>query len=95
MHVAASYYHHHRIYASLFTIAKFKTTTMASSSNSISRNSGEFTTIKERISFEKDIKKSKFIAIAGSVSDDKSAMSFLSQVTFNHFPQFQFFITIS
>jgi hypothetical protein len=91
MHVAASY-HHHRIYASLFTIAKFKTTTMASSS---SRNSGEFTTIKERISFEKDIKKSKFIAIAGSISDDKSAMSFLSQVTLNHFPQFQFFITIS
>ncbi|KAK2354676.1 ribosomal protein S5 domain protein [Trifolium repens] len=53
---------------------------MASSSNNSSRNSGEFTTIKERISFEKDIKKSKFIAIAGSVSDDKSAMSFLSQV---------------
>ncbi|GAU46811.1 hypothetical protein TSUD_190670 [Trifolium subterraneum] len=52
---------------------------MASSSSS-SGNSGEFKTIKERVSFEKDIKKSKFIAIAGSVSDDKSAMSFLSQV---------------
>lgn len=71
-------YHHHRIYASLFAIAKFNKSTMASSSNN---NSGAFTTIKERITFEKDIKKSKFIAIAGSVSDDKSAMSFLSQVT--------------
>ncbi|XP_073226840.1 uncharacterized protein [Cicer arietinum] len=70
-------YHHHRIYASLFAIAKFNKSTMASSSNN---NSGAFTTIKERITFEKDIKKSKFIAIAGSVSDDKSAMSFLSQV---------------
>ncbi|XP_045833357.1 IMPACT family member in pol 5'region [Trifolium pratense] len=80
MHVAATIpsYHHHRIYVSVLAIAKLKITTMASSS---SRNSsGEFTTIKERISFEKDIKKSKFIAIAGSVSDDKSAMSFLSQV---------------
>ncbi|XP_058775120.1 uncharacterized protein LOC131649374 [Vicia villosa] len=83
MHVAAatipSYHHHHRrIYASLFAIAKLKTTTMASSSSS--SNSGEFTTIKERVTFQKDIKKSKFIAIAGSVSDDKAAMSFLSQV---------------
>ncbi|CAK8561810.1 unnamed protein product [Lathyrus sativus] len=83
MHVAAatipSYHHRHRIYASLFAVAKLKTSTMASSSSS-SNNSGEFTTIKERITFQKDIKKSKFIAIAGSVSDDKSAMSFLSQV---------------
>lgn len=71
------HHHHHRIYASLFAIAKF--TTMASTSSS-SNNSGAFTTIKERVTFEKDIKKSKFIAIAGSVSDDKSAMSFLSQV---------------
>ncbi|GAU46810.1 hypothetical protein TSUD_190680 [Trifolium subterraneum] len=83
LHVAATIpcyrHHHHRIHASLFAIANFKTTTMASSSSS-SGNSGEFKTIKERVSFEKDIKKSKFIAIAGSVSDDKSAMSFLSQV---------------
>ncbi|CAL5197209.1 unnamed protein product [Lathyrus oleraceus] len=83
MHVATatipSYQqHHHRIYASLFAIAKLKKSTMASSSSS--NNSGEFTTIKERVTFQKDIKKSKFIAIAGSVSDDKSAMSFLSQV---------------
>ncbi|KAL5063357.1 hypothetical protein RYX36_025094 [Vicia faba] len=82
MHVATttipSYHRHHRIYASLFAIAKLKTSTMATSSSS--NNSGEFTTIKERVTFQKDIKKSKFLAIAGSVSDDKSAMSFLSQV---------------
>lgn len=83
------HHHHHRIYASLFAIAKF--TTMASTSSS-SNNSGAFTTIKERVTFEKDIKKSKFIAIAGSVSDDKSAMSFLSQVTYFPF-LFLFFVT--
>ncbi|XP_027347463.1 uncharacterized protein LOC113858875 isoform X1 [Abrus precatorius] len=64
-----------RIYASLFFIAKAKKTTMASTSNS-----GAFTTIQETVTFEKEIKKSKFIAIAGPISDDKSAMSFLSQV---------------
>jgi len=79
--------HHHRIYASLFAI-----TTMASTSSS-GNNSGAFTTIKERVTFEKDIKKSKFIAIAGSVSDDKSAMSFLSQVSYFPFLYYYYFIT--
>ncbi|XP_057420651.1 uncharacterized protein LOC130714732 [Lotus japonicus] len=66
----------HRIYAASFSaIAKAKKVTMASTSNS-----GAFTTIQERVSFEKEIKKSKFIAIAGPIFDDKSAMSFLSQV---------------
>ncbi|RDY00466.1 hypothetical protein CR513_16347 [Mucuna pruriens] len=66
----------HRIYASLFAIAKAKKTTMASTSNS----DGTFTTLQERVTFEKEIKKSKFIAIAGPIPDEKSAMSFLSQV---------------
>ncbi|WCJ31972.1 Ribosomal protein S5 domain 2-like superfamily protein [Euphorbia peplus] len=47
---------------------------------SSSHNAGAFTTIKERVSFEKEIKKSKFIAIAGPISDEQSAFSFLSQV---------------
>ncbi|KAK6923820.1 Impact, N-terminal [Dillenia turbinata] len=56
----------------------FSTKPMPTSS---SRNSaGAFTTIKETVSFEQTIKKSKFIAIAGPISDEPSALSFLSQV---------------
>ncbi|XP_029124663.1 uncharacterized protein LOC109818377 isoform X2 [Cajanus cajan] len=65
----------HRVYASLFAIAKANKT-MASTSNS----SGAFTTLQDKVTFEKEIKKSKFIAIAGPISDQNSAMSFLSQV---------------
>lgn len=65
----------HRVYASLFAIAKANKT-MASTSNS----SGAFTTLQHKVTFEKEIKKSKFIAIAGPISDQNSAMSFLSQV---------------
>ncbi|CAA7035963.1 unnamed protein product [Microthlaspi erraticum] len=39
-----------------------------------------FTTIKEMVSVEKEIKKSKFVAIAGPVSGEQSAQLFLSQV---------------
>ncbi|KAL3524896.1 hypothetical protein ACH5RR_013268 [Cinchona calisaya] len=50
-------------------------------SNPNSNNKGgAFTTIKERVTFQKEIKKSKFIAIAGPVSDERSAQSFLSEV---------------
>lgn len=69
-------YQQQRIYASLFAIAAAKAnkrSTMATATTSSSgSNSGgaAFTTIKERITFEKDIKKSKFIAIAGPVSDE-------------------------
>ncbi|KAK7346052.1 hypothetical protein VNO80_20565 [Phaseolus coccineus] len=66
----------HRVGASLFAIAKANKTTMASTSNS----GGAFTTIQERVVIKKEIKKSKFIAIAGHIPDEKSAMSFLSQV---------------
>ncbi|ESW28474.1 hypothetical protein PHAVU_003G289400 [Phaseolus vulgaris] len=66
----------HRLCASLFATAKSNKTTMASTSNS----GGAFTTIQERVIVKKEIKKSKFIAIAGPISDEKSAMSFLSQV---------------
>jgi len=77
----------HRLYASLFAIAKANKTTMATTSNS----AGAFTTIQEKVIFEKEIKKSKFIAIAGPIPDEKSAMSFLSQVHFLHFFFFFFF----
>ncbi|XP_078432575.1 ribosomal protein S5 domain protein [Wolffia australiana] len=39
-----------------------------------------YTTLKERVSCEREIKKSKFVAIAGHVADDVAAQSFLSQV---------------
>ncbi|XP_010526669.1 PREDICTED: uncharacterized protein LOC104804173 isoform X2 [Tarenaya hassleriana] len=61
----------------LSTVASVKKT-MASTSSSAS--GGEFTTIKEVVNFEKEIKKSKFIAIAGPISNEQSAQSFLSQV---------------
>ncbi|KAF6138872.1 hypothetical protein GIB67_018603 [Kingdonia uniflora] len=47
----------------------------------MSSSSFSYTTIKEKTSFQKEIKKSKFIAIAGTVSDDQSAHSFLFQVS--------------
>ncbi|XP_004288510.1 PREDICTED: uncharacterized protein LOC101298365 [Fragaria vesca subsp. vesca] len=72
-----------RLWASILSIAAVAnraimvTTTAASSSNS---RGGAFTTLKETVTFEKEIKKSKFIALAASVSDEQSAFSFLSQV---------------
>ncbi|KMZ59264.1 Thymidylate synthase [Zostera marina] len=39
-----------------------------------------YTTLKDRISYDKEIKKSKFIAVASHVSDEASAHCFLSQV---------------
>ncbi|XP_047319171.1 IMPACT family member in pol 5'region [Impatiens glandulifera] len=45
-----------------------------------STSRGEFTTIKERITFEREIKKSKFIAISGPIFDERSAQSFISEV---------------
>ncbi|KAK8950689.1 hypothetical protein KSP39_PZI003071 [Platanthera zijinensis] len=39
-----------------------------------------FTTLKERAVFEREIKRSKFIAIAAPISDESSAHSFLSEV---------------
>lgn len=55
----------------------------ASGKSSMASNSGSdssFTTIKEIVSVEKEIKKSKFIAIAGPISTEQSAQMFLSQV---------------
>lgn len=55
---------------------------MVTAASSSSGNAGAYTTIKEIVRFEKEIKKSKFIAIAGPVSNEQSAFSFLSQVSF-------------
>lgn len=57
-------------------------TTSSSSSSNPNNSKGAFTTIKERATFEKEIKKSKFIAIAGHIPDERSAQSFLSEVPF-------------
>jgi hypothetical protein len=77
-----SYHHYqklnHHISASLFAIAGAKRAMVTGSSSS--SKAGAYTTIKERVTFEREIKKSKFIAIAGPISDEPSAFSFLSQV---------------
>ncbi|GMH06266.1 hypothetical protein Nepgr_008106 [Nepenthes gracilis] len=52
----------------------------SSSSNKNSNQGGAFTTLSERATFEREIKKSKFIAIAGPISSEQSAHSFLSAV---------------
>ncbi|KAI3895879.1 hypothetical protein MKW98_025670 [Papaver atlanticum] len=64
--------------SSLFIItgAASKRTMVTTTSNT----GDSYTTISERISFEKEIKKSRFIAIAAPVSDEQSAHSFLSEV---------------
>ncbi|KAH7566845.1 hypothetical protein JRO89_XS08G0244300 [Xanthoceras sorbifolium] len=73
----------HRVPASLFSLTTTPTTTntrLMTSGSSSSNNAGAYTTIQERVSYEKEIKKSKFIAIAGHISNEQSAQSFLSQV---------------
>ncbi|XP_023735533.1 uncharacterized protein LOC111883432 isoform X2 [Lactuca sativa] len=77
------YHHQHRISSSLFLLRSMVTATSSSSSSSVAATStggGAFTTIAERVSLERDIKKSKFIAIAGHIPDERSAQSFLSEV---------------
>lgn len=65
--------------------------TSSTSSSSSNNSSGAFTTLKEKVTFEREIKKSKFIAIAAPVSDERSAHSFLSQVrTFLRLPLYPF-----
>ncbi|XP_077214199.1 ribosomal protein S5 domain protein [Tasmannia lanceolata] len=49
--------------------------------NSFSSSHGmSYTTLSDRVTCDREIKKSKFIAIASPISDDQSALSFLSQV---------------
>lgn len=55
-------------------------TTACLLSTKSSMTSDSFTTIKEIVSLEKEIKKSKFIAIAGPISSEQSAQLFLSEV---------------
>ncbi|XP_057808615.1 uncharacterized protein LOC131023089 [Salvia miltiorrhiza] len=43
-------------------------------------NALRFFTLKERVSFDKEIKKSKFIAIAAPISDERSTFSFIAEV---------------
>ncbi|KAJ8628687.1 hypothetical protein MRB53_022010 [Persea americana] len=50
------------------------------SSSSSSSSSSSYTTLRKRSICEQKIKQSKFIAIAGSISDEQSAHSFLSLV---------------
>ncbi|KAL5223109.1 hypothetical protein ABZP36_027822 [Zizania latifolia] len=52
---------------------------MSSSSTSVSPS--PYTTLVGRVSCEREIKKSKFIAIAAPVPDERSAMSFLNEIS--------------
>nr|GMD58333.1 IMPACT family member in pol 5'region-like [Ipomoea batatas] len=63
-----------------YPTAKRPMVTASSSSSSNPNNQGAFTTIEGRFTYEKEIKKSKFIAIAGHISDQRQAESFLSEV---------------
>ncbi|XP_043714069.1 IMPACT family member in pol 5'region isoform X2 [Telopea speciosissima] len=64
-------------FPSLFLIASCRKTMVSTSSN---KDPGTFITVTEKATFEKEIKRSKFIAIAGHISDEPSARSFLAQV---------------
>ncbi|XP_074380456.1 uncharacterized protein LOC141721429 isoform X2 [Apium graveolens] len=57
-----------------------KKRSMMTCSSSSNRAPGEFTTLKEEYRCDKEIKKSKFIAIAAPLFDESSAQSFLSRV---------------
>lgn len=76
--------------SSLLVIAAGKRPMVTASSSSSS--SGAFTTLKERVTFEKEIKKSKFIAIAGPISDERNAQSFLSEVLLSYYILLFYFI---
>ncbi|KAI8550187.1 hypothetical protein RHMOL_Rhmol06G0085300 [Rhododendron molle] len=75
------------LYASLLLIAGAKkpivtiTACSSSSGGGGGNNPGAFTTIKERVTFEREIKKSKFITVAGPISDEGSAHYFLSEAS--------------
>lgn len=60
-------------------MATSTTTTTTTSSH----GGGAFTTLAERVTYEKEIKKSKFIAIAAPIFNEQSAHSFLSEVRDN------------
>ncbi|KFK34859.1 hypothetical protein AALP_AA5G202300 [Arabis alpina] len=59
---------------------QFSTAVSSMALNSSGPTSAAFTTIKEIVTLEKEIKKSKFIAIAGPITNEQSAQSFLSTV---------------
>jgi len=71
----------------MITAAAATTSTSSSSSNQ-GGGGGAFTTLAQRVTFEKEIKKSKFIAIAGPVYNEQAANAFLSEVLFILFFRF-------
>ncbi|KAF5738024.1 hypothetical protein HS088_TW13G00917 [Tripterygium wilfordii] len=77
---ASHHYHILNLHLRIFAITTVKRAMVTTATGSSSSTAGAYTTIKERVSFEREIKKSKFIAIAGPISDERSAHSFLSEV---------------
>ncbi|KAJ4827957.1 hypothetical protein Tsubulata_032832 [Turnera subulata] len=72
--------HHHLLRRISTTSSCRVKRVMAATSNGGGGGGGEYMGIRERVSVEKEIKKSRFIAIAGPISDEQSAFSLLSQV---------------
>uniref|UniRef100_A0A0E0QKA5 Impact N-terminal domain-containing protein n=1 Tax=Oryza rufipogon TaxID=4529 RepID=A0A0E0QKA5_ORYRU len=66
---------------SLAALAPARLRAMSSSSSSSSVSPSPYTTLVGRVSCEREIKKSKFIAIAAPVPDERAAMSFLNEVS--------------
>lgn len=71
----------HFVPRSLISITTLRKTMVTSRSSGTTISPGDaYTTISDTVTVHREIKKSKFIAIAGRVSDEPSANSFLSQV---------------
>lgn len=68
-----------------FTKTRTMVTAAAATSSSSSNQGvvGAFRTLSQRVTFEREIKKSKFVAIAAPVFNEHSANSFLSEVRDN------------
>ncbi|KAL9259712.1 IMPACT family member YvyE-like protein [Drosera capensis] len=63
------------------TLPRNSMSTAAAASSSGKESRGDaYTTLSERVSVEREIKKSKFIAVAGAVGSERSALMFLSEV---------------
>ncbi|KAM0905168.1 hypothetical protein ACQ4PT_017543 [Festuca glaucescens] len=70
----------HRSYSCRSSAAASDSARAMSSSSSTSSSPSPYTTLVGRVRCEREIKRSKFIAIAASVPDERAAMSFLNEV---------------
>jgi hypothetical protein len=71
----------HRSYSCRSSAAAVDSARAMSSSSSTSSAPSPYTTLAGRVRCEREIKRSKFIAIAASVPNERAAMSFLNEVS--------------